>query len=155
MAWTDDRTAILKKLWTDGASASAIATKLGEVTRNAVIGKVHRLGLAGHKTGARKAAAPIAGFPFTTRSRRRSRSRPSRTHSSTPALRPRTVRPPMRSLSELSPAPEVPVTIATLTDRLCHWPQGDPKLEGFHFCGRTRTRSAIPYCDHHAAIAYN
>jgi GcrA cell cycle regulator len=153
MAWTDDRTAILKKLWADGESASVIAAKLGEITRNAVIGKVHRLGLAGHKTGARKASAAMVGFPFTTRSRRR--SRPSRTLSSTPARLPRTVRPPMRALPEPGPAPEVPVTIATLTDRLCHWPQGDPKLEGFHFCGRTRTHSAIPYCDHHAAIAYN
>ena len=47
MAWTDDRVEILKKLWAEGLSASQIARELGDVTRNAVIGKVHRLGLAG------------------------------------------------------------------------------------------------------------
>ena len=46
MSWTDERVELLKKLWADGLSASQIASKLGEVTRNAVIGKVHRLGLA-------------------------------------------------------------------------------------------------------------
>ena len=51
--WTDERVELLKKLWADGLSASQIATKLGEVTRNAVIGKVHRLGLAGRATTSR------------------------------------------------------------------------------------------------------
>ncbi len=52
--WTDTRTERLKALWADGRSASEIADLLGEVTRNAVIGKVHRLGLAGRKTTSRK-----------------------------------------------------------------------------------------------------
>src|SRR5262245_23827496 len=47
MTWTDERVETLKKLWTEGLSASQIAAELGGVTRNAVIGKVHRLGLAG------------------------------------------------------------------------------------------------------------
>eukprot|EP01037_Dinobryon_pediforme_P013111 gene13111-13213_t len=47
--WTDDRVSTLKKLWLDGLSASQIAKQLGGVTRNAVIGKVHRLGLSGHR----------------------------------------------------------------------------------------------------------
>ncbi|HEX9322035.1 MAG TPA: GcrA family cell cycle regulator, partial [Xanthobacteraceae bacterium] len=45
--WTDERVELLKKLWADGLSASRIAAELGGVTRNAVIGKVHRLGLSG------------------------------------------------------------------------------------------------------------
>src|SRR4029453_6321983 len=53
MAWTDERVELLKKLWADGLSASQIASRLGGVTRNAVIGKVHRLGLAGRATTAR------------------------------------------------------------------------------------------------------
>ena len=52
--WTDTRTERLKALWADGRSASEIAGLLGEVTRNAVIGKVHRLGLAGRKTTSRQ-----------------------------------------------------------------------------------------------------
>ena len=67
MSWTDERVELLKKLWADGLSASQIATKLGEVTRNAVIGKVHRLGLAGRATTSRiRTARPrsnIALFP--------------------------------------------------------------------------------------------
>ena len=53
MAWTDERVETLKKLWTEGLSASQIAQKLGGVTRNAVIGKVHRLGLSGRATPSR------------------------------------------------------------------------------------------------------
>ncbi len=47
MTWTDERVEQLKKLWEDGLSASQIAAELGSITRNAVIGKVHRLGLSG------------------------------------------------------------------------------------------------------------
>ena len=54
MGWTDERVALLTKLWADGLSASQIAAELGGITRNAVIGKVHRLGLAGRKTTSRK-----------------------------------------------------------------------------------------------------
>jgi len=50
MAWTDDRVEILKKMWGEGKSASQIAKELGGVTRNAVIGKVHRLGLSNRAT---------------------------------------------------------------------------------------------------------
>ena len=53
MAWTDDRVEILTKLWGEGLSASQIARELGDVTRNAVIGKVHRLGLAGRASPTR------------------------------------------------------------------------------------------------------
>ena len=46
MSWTDERVETLKKMWSEGQSASQIAKELGGVTRNAVIGKVHRLGLS-------------------------------------------------------------------------------------------------------------
>ncbi|MGB1463942.1 MAG: GcrA family cell cycle regulator, partial [Parvibaculales bacterium] len=60
MAWTDERVEMLKQLWTDGLSASQIARKMGGVTRNAVIGKVHRLGLSGRATPARVSTARAA-----------------------------------------------------------------------------------------------
>ena len=53
MAWNDERVELLKKLWAEGLSASQIAGRLGGVTRNAVIGKVHRLGLSGRATTSR------------------------------------------------------------------------------------------------------
>ena len=52
MSWTDERVELLKKLWSDGLSASQIAAELGGITRNAVIGKVHRLGLSGRAKSA-------------------------------------------------------------------------------------------------------
>ena len=55
MGWTDERVELLKKLWQDGLSASQIAKQLGGVTRNAVIGKVHRLGLSGRATPSKPA----------------------------------------------------------------------------------------------------
>ena len=60
MSWTDDRVEILKKMWGEGQSASQIAKELGGVTRNAVIGKVHRLGLSNRTATAAPAAAPAA-----------------------------------------------------------------------------------------------
>ena len=59
MAWSDERVAILKKMWLDGNSASEIAKELGDITRNAVIGKVHRLGLSNRDTNALGAGAGI------------------------------------------------------------------------------------------------
>ena len=161
MSWTDERVELLKKLWSDGLSASQIATKLGEVTRNAVIGKVHRLGLAGRATTSRiRTARPrsnIALFPA------RSAQAQYRSFGNT-ALK---VAPqplehkvpaadiiPLHSLPELEPAPEGQVQLIDLKESMCHWPVGDPMEEGFHFCGR-RKAFGVPYCEHHAAIAYN
>src|SRR5450432_3230555 len=63
MTWTDDRLELLKKLWADGLSASQIAAELGGVTRNAVIGKVHRLGLSG------RAKSPSSAVPRVRKAR--------------------------------------------------------------------------------------
>jgi GcrA cell cycle regulator len=159
MSWTDERVELLKKLWADGLSASQIASKLGEVTRNAVIGKVHRLGLAGRATTSRvRTARPrpnISLFPS------RSAQLQYRTFGNTAlktAVEPEEHKAasiiPIRALPELEPAPEGLVTLADLKESMCHWPLGDPMEEGFHFCGR-RKSFGVPYCEHHAAIAYN
>src|SRR5437588_11168970 len=63
MTWTDERVETLKKLWTEGLSASQIAAELGGITRNAVIGKVHRLGLSG------RAKAPSSAVPSPRKAR--------------------------------------------------------------------------------------
>src|SRR5258708_30882151 len=76
MGWTDERVELLKKLWQDGLSASQIAKQLVGVTRNAVIGKVHRLGLSGRATPSKPArttfkaprpARPISAAPSAPR----------------------------------------------------------------------------------------
>ena len=60
MSWTDERVELLKKMWTEGQSASQIAKELGGVTRNAVIGKVHRLGLSNRAGAGAAPSAPAA-----------------------------------------------------------------------------------------------
>lgn len=153
MSWTDDRVVTLKHCWQDGLSASQIAQRLGGVTRNAVIGKVHRLGLAGRGHTSRKGTGlrVRASRPTTRAQVRRFRQ---------PGMRPigKSQRPAIRErqpvLPELGPPPPILVTVQTLTSLICRWPEGDPKTTAFHFCGRIKSAEAIPYCDHHAAIAF-
>ena len=155
MSWTDERVELLKKLWSDGLSASQIATELGGITRNAVIGKVHRLGLSG------RAKAPSSAAP------RQRKARPQ-THVM------RMARPAMRGNTalarhayavyelEVEPEPEaieniVPIgqrcTLLDLSDAKCRWPIGDPGASDFFFCGG-KPVGELPYCAYHARIAY-
>ncbi len=145
MGWTDERVELLKKLWQDGLSASQIAKQLGGVTRNAVIGKVHRLGLSGRATPSKpqrtvfKAPRP-ARVVTSTPSAPRRLAEPSHHHHHAPA--------PVRLLDE---APGT-ATVLTLGAHMCKWPIGDPALDNFTFCGR-RTDEG-PYCHEHAQVAY-
>ena len=153
MTWTGDRIASLKRDWQDGYSASQIARRLGGVTRNAVIGKVHRLGLAGRGYPLRRlnptrsrSASRVSCAPARGRSQRRAFRIRHGPASATPERWP--------VLPELGPAPPSPVTLQSLTTLSCRWPEGDPKAPDFHFCGRIKCRVDTPYCDHHAAIAF-
>jgi GcrA cell cycle regulator len=148
MSWTDERVELLKKLWADGLSASQIAGQLGGVTRNAVIGKVHRLGLSGR------------GQPTSSIKRQR------RTHS-TGMRRVRqmitvgnlALKPDELTHVESRPRRDVVVPIARklsifqLTERTCKWPIGDPGQDEFHFCGHDSLDN-LPYCEYHAGVAY-
>ena len=151
ITWTDERVEQLKKLWESGLSASQIAAELGNITRNAVIGKVHRLGLSG------RAKSPTSSIP------RQRKVRPSQ-HMV------RIQRPMSRGNTALAHAfetePEhdpvafdnvVPMnqrkTLLELNEETCHWPVGDPGSADFFFCGG-KSLSSLPYCAHHSRIAY-
>ncbi len=146
LGWTDERVERLKALWIEGLSAAQIARQLGGVTRNAVIGKVHRLGLSGRAAPSR----PGRAAPSTPRARRTTpvRARPT-------AAR-RTLAPPRKPARAHEPAapPEGPglATAATLGAHMCRWPIGDPKAADFTFCGR-RVDDHGPYCRDHHRIA--
>ncbi|MHA1518159.1 MAG: GcrA family cell cycle regulator [Alphaproteobacteria bacterium] len=153
MAWTDERVELLKKLWADGLSASQIAGRLGGVTRNAVIGKVHRLGLSGRATSSRSSAP---------RSRRAHAPRQHRAPSLTfGTLGNVALKPSFEAEYKPEPAPVeelvIPLheraSIVTLKESMCRWPIGDPSEENFHFCGRKKV-GTLPYCEHHARMAY-
>ncbi len=133
MAWTEERVELLTKLWAEGLSASQIARTLGEVTRNAVIGKVHRLGLSGRAT-------------------------PSRAERPRVAIRRKPViNKPVMTEPEIIEEEVLEdgawATVMTLTERMCKWPIGHPGSKEFHFCGRSAPTSA-PYCEAHVRLAY-
>lgn len=134
MAWTDERIDLLRTLWTEGLSASQIADRLGGVTRNAVIGKAHRLGLSGRPSPV-KAERPAAA---------NGASRPSK-----PALAAAI----QASAPAVEPEPLTRPTLLTITDRMCKWPNGHPGEPDFHFCGR-RTNPGHSYCLEHTGRAY-
>jgi len=152
MTWTDDRITTLNQLWSAGFSASQIAQRLGGVTRNAVIGKVHRLGLAGRATTSRhlRSRPKHVSKPRCRRAVRLRSARPIFLIQGNRAP----AKPKVRALPELGPAPLIPSRVQTLTALTCRWPEGDPKTSEFHFCGRRKTQLEIPYCDRHRAIAF-
>ena len=151
MAWTDDRVDLLKKLWAEGLSASQIAGRLGSVSRNAVIGKVHRLGLSGRATTSRmKSHRPRQRMA----SKRMAKSRYATIGN-----------PALRALYNaetnvyLPPTEELVIPVAerksiqTLTEVTCRWPIGDPQHTEFHFCGKNKV-PGLPYCEFHARRAF-
>jgi GcrA cell cycle regulator len=132
--WNDDRIEQLKSLWAEGLSASQIARALGDVTRNAVIGKVHRLGLAGRANPTHdRPRLPMAPKARTLRN-------------AMPAA-------PVVEEDPLTLEDGNFVTVLTISDRMCRWPIGDPSATEFHFCGRN-PKTGSPYCEAHARKAY-
>ncbi|TAK48559.1 MAG: GcrA cell cycle regulator [Xanthobacteraceae bacterium] len=151
ITWTDERVDQLKRLWEAGLSASQIAAELGNITRNAVIGKVHRLGLSGRVKNS-SAASP----------------RPRKARAPSHIMR--ISRPVARGNTALAQAFEVefeadPVTydnivplgqrrtLMELNEDTCRWPVGDPGSPDFFFCGG-KSLTSLPYCAHHSRIAY-
>ncbi|MFT7524769.1 MAG: GcrA cell cycle regulator [Candidatus Paceibacteria bacterium] len=174
MSWTDERVELLKTMWTEGKSASQIAKELGGVTRNAVIGKVHRLGLSNRATSTKpardKAAPREASKPKSIPQPVKDpvpevkiETRPAIIPMRKPILIPGQPLPPQPSANEISPEALASVkevekkakklNLLQLTERTCKWPIGDPATDEFWFCGLT-TQTGKPYCDAHVSVAF-
>ncbi len=173
--WTDERVELLKKLWMEGLSASQIAGELGDgVTRNAVIGKVHRL-----KLSARAKPTNTTPRPRPTATARPSAPRrvaspsSSMSHASTkprPVSMPRpqvmgatalAMQPDMEAELYVAPAAQelfIPedkrLNLLQLNEHTCKWPIGDPLTKDFYFCGQHSLETG-PYCDFHSRRAYH
>jgi len=158
MSWTDERVETLRKLWLDGKSASQIAAELSNgITRNAVIGKVHRLGLSG-RVKAPAPAAPRQRPAKPQQSQRPVASRPMMgpmTRGATAlAYAPRTEIIPIEKTAEEVVIPmSERVTITDLREAMCRWPLGDPATSEFRYCG-AKSPVGTPYCTYHARVAY-
>lgn len=148
--WTEEREKLLSKLWMDGLSCSQIANRFGNaITRNAVIGKVHRMRLPDRQSAIHKARGG------KTRARNARKAKP----------------PKQRPWEKKKPAPIKPVElyqplgetivvdpknrrgVADLLPNQCRWPIGDPQEADFHFCDR----DGVPgksYCEHHLKVAF-
>ncbi|MEM8694244.1 MAG: GcrA family cell cycle regulator [Pseudomonadota bacterium] len=179
MSWTEERVELLKKLWGDGQSASQIAKELGGVTRNAVIGKVHRLGLS-NRAGARTAApkengqeqpqpAPKKSIPPTAKvDKTLAPAAAAQARPPQPAKLPQIIPaekqlPPQPSANEISPEAlashrdvmkkALRLSLMQLTEKTCKWPFGDPASDDFWFCGLP-VEPGKCYCAPCAKIAY-
>jgi GcrA cell cycle regulator len=162
MNWTDERVELLRKLWSEGLSASQIAAQLGSVTRNAVIGKVHRLKLSGR--GRTTAAAPRQKKTSSSAAGGKSVSRAATvTRSITTSIGATALQtqfdaePVARYHSRPIENVVVPISrrlqLVQLSERTCKWPNGDPLTEDFSFCGNDAAETG-PYCGYHSRIAF-
>lgn len=156
MSWTDERVELLSKLWLDGRSASQIAAELGAgITRNAVIGKVHRLGLAGR---------PKPAAPMPTRvkpklvARTDERGKSEQLYSAVVTPLPLPTKPYAVPVQQAASEVVIPfserVTIMDLRESSCRWPMGDPTSAEFRFCGARTGLGGGPYCAAHSAMAF-
>jgi GcrA cell cycle regulator len=162
MAWTEERIARLKQGWEGGMTATQIAEMLGEgVTRNAVIGKAHRLGLESRPspvkaTDAAAAPAPVAAAPVAQAPRvtpQASTPTPPASAPTPPASAPT---PPATARTQAKPAKggkQARTTLLDLNEKVCKWPIGHPGEPDFHFCGRP-AQPGFPYCGEHCLVAY-
>jgi GcrA cell cycle regulator len=181
MSWTDERVETLKKMWGEGQSASQIAKELGGVTRNAVIGKVHRLGLSNRTAGAAAPKPETKAKPAAPAPKVETKPRPQpKTEAARPIPEPGSEPkpasparrqiipagqplPPQPSANEISPEALAKVneiekkskkiSLMELTERTCKWPVGDPATEDFWFCGLP-VQAGKPYCEAHVGVAF-
>jgi GcrA cell cycle regulator len=172
MSWTDERIDQLKSLWEQGMTASQIADALGGVSRNAVIGKAHRLGLQSRPSPVRSSDAssdePAAPSPApaaaTVAAAPPPAPRPAAivpepapfmAHSPHEPVAPAGPPAPPRRLVPAKPSAEIrdKTGLLDLNDKICKWPIGHPGEPDFHFCGHP-VNQGFPYCLSHCAVAY-
>ena len=139
MSWTEEKVAKLKELWGKGNTASQIAEIIGGISRNAVIGKAHRLNLSAKiKT---RSAASNQNFDDSrskTNVLRAKRGRKSKFKS---------------LIIEKDFEPENPKQLEELDENSCKWPIGHPDEKNFYFCGRSSLKD-FSYCKLHLLYAY-
>ena len=138
MSWTEEKVAKLKELWGKGSTASQIAEIIGGISRNAVIGKAHRLNLSS-KIKTRNASS-IQNYDNNSEENnsKQKRGRKSKFKS---------------LIIEKDFEPENPKKLEELDESSCKWPIGHPEEESFYFCGRSSLKD-FSYCKLHLLYAY-
>jgi GcrA cell cycle regulator len=138
MSWNDDKVEKLKALWGKGNTASQIAEIIGGISRNAVIGKAHRLNLSSKiKTRNSSSSQDFDNNSEENNSKQR-RQKKSKFQS---------------LIIEKDFEPENPKKLEELDDNSCKWPVGHPEEQSFYFCGRSSLKD-FSYCKLHLLYAY-
>ena len=138
MSWTSEKVEKLKELWSKGHTASQIAEALGDTTRNAVIGKAHRLILEARAPSKQSGLFRSKEYKQATKRAPATMSRKARFQS---------------ILLDKNFEAENPKSLEELTEDTCKWPIGHPNEEKFYFCGR-KPESDFPYCKLHVLYAF-
>ena len=138
MSWTDEKVTKLKELWGKGNTASQIAEIIGGISRNAVIGKAHRLNLEA------RAPSKQSGSSRSKENRQMAKRSPA----------PMSRKAKFQSiLLDKNFEAENPKSLEELTEETCKWPIGHPNEEKFYFCGR-KPENDFPYCKLHVLYAF-
>jgi GcrA cell cycle regulator len=137
MSWTEEKITKLKELWGSGKTASQIAEIIGGVSRNAVIGKSHRMNLSA-RIKTRKATSNQSFENLDEKNTKSKRVRKSKFKS---------------LIIEKDFEPENPKQLEELTDNDCKYPIGHPNEKGFYFCGRSSLKD-FSYCKLHLLYSY-
>lgn len=149
MIWTDEAVEELKRMWDRGMTTGQIAKALN-VTKNSIIGKVHRLCLTARpspikKAPGAKADKKTAGAAKPAKEEKNKKS---------PVSSPLSVSDEKVSGSaENKAAEETNIPLVKLDNHTCRWPLGDPRDDDFCFCGK-HVKTGQTYCEEHAAVAY-
>ncbi|MDC1378347.1 hypothetical protein N8267_00555 [Pelagibacteraceae bacterium] len=138
MSWNEEKVEKLKELWGKGSTASQIAEIIGGISRNAVIGKAHRLNLSSKIKSRNASSNQNFDSSSEENSSKQRRSRKSKFQS---------------LIIEKDFEPENPKKLEELDESSCKWPVGHPEEESFYFCGRSSLKD-FSYCKLHLLYAY-
>ena len=152
MVWTDEAVEELKKMWDKGMTTGQIA-KVLNVTKNSIIGKVHRLCLTARPSPIKKTANSDA----EKKAPKAAKTCKKETQCKQPVEKPSKEPKKVTVAEPAKPTPvaveETNIPLVKLDNHTCRWPIGDPRDEEFCFCGK-RIRTGQTYCEEHAAVAY-
>ena len=138
MNWNEEKVTKLKELWGKGNTASQIASIIGGISRNAVIGKAHRLNLSARIKTRASISNPSSEGTHEEKNSIQKRGRKSKFQS---------------LIIEKDFEPENPKQLEGLDESSCKWPIGHPEEESFYFCGRSSLKD-FSYCKLHLLYAY-
>ncbi len=138
MSWTDQKIEKLKELWGKGNTASQIAEIIGGISRNAVIGKAHRLNLSSKIKTRNASSSQSFDNSSEENSSKQKRGRKSKFQS---------------LIIEKDSEPENPKKLEELDESSCKWPVGHPEEQSFYFCGRSSLKD-FSYCKLHLLFAF-